>query len=249
MYRSILLIETVKERWTMKRTYSKRFYLYIIFVLVVLIMSWEQSQNQAALASAVIPEESIRLRILANSDQAADQWIKRKVRDAITEQINAWVQESDTIEDARLLIASRMDEIEQNVSSVLAEHGYSYGFQVELGQVPFPTKMYGNRVYPAGEYEALRVTLGEGKGQNWWCVLFPPLCFVDLASGEAVAAETDEAGAEAAEDQASADSVNEKEMKDQVSIASVSDTQEPEVRFFLWDLIQNIGDWFKGLFA
>jgi stage II sporulation protein R len=238
----------------MKRTSSKRFYLYIVFVLAVLVMSWEQSQNHTALASTSIPEESIRLRILANSDSASDQWIKRQVRDAITEQINVWVTEPDTIQDARVLIQSRMPEIEQRISEVLTKHGYNYAFKVDLGQVEFPTKMYGNRVYPAGEYEALRVVLGQGEGQNWWCVLFPPLCFVDLASGEAVAAETEDSQADPADE---SDKPNEQQKPDEQSeaqegltaLADISSSEGPEVKFFLWELLQDLTSWLKGLFA
>ena len=68
----------------------------------------------------------------------------------------------------------------------MKQKGYPYAVHTDVGQVPFPTKLYGNTVYPAGNYEALRIVIGSGLGQNWWCVLFPPLCFVDIASGDAI---------------------------------------------------------------
>lgn len=221
----------------MKRS-NLKLYLYICFVLIVVVMSWEQSRNHPALAASIIPEESIRLRILAHTDAAQDQWIKRKVRDAITGQVSSWVHEPDTIDSARDIINDRIDRIETRIGEVLDMHGYTYGYKVELGKVDFPTKMYGNKVYPAGTYEALRVTLGDGRGQNWWCVLFPPLCFVDLATGEAVAS-----------DQSAADEEKEQafDQKEQVQVLEAQEQPEAEVRFLLWDVLRSLADWLEGL--
>lgn len=133
-----------------------------------------------------IPHQAIRLRILANSDSVHDQWLKREVRNAIVQEIKTWSNSPKTIQQAREQISSRLPLFEKIAQNVLKKHGVSYPVKVEFGQVPFPTKLYGNKVYPAGTYEALLITLGEGKGDNWWCVLFPPLCFVDMSSGEAV---------------------------------------------------------------
>lgn len=171
-----------------KREERFRRFAFIAFALMVMMLCWETNRSQAAIAGlGGIPQQSIRLRILANSDTIEDQWIKRKVRDAVVEEMNRWVAEPQDIEQAREAIRDHLPEIRELIGQVLAQHGFRYGYSVQLGVVPFPTKMYGDRVYPAGDYEALRVTLGEGKGQNWWCVLFPPLCFVDAVTGEAVA--------------------------------------------------------------
>ncbi|MEK8133104.1 stage II sporulation protein R [Paenibacillus filicis] len=170
------------KRWGWKR------YAYLGFALLMLLMSWESSRANAMLftgaasggtSGSVIPAESIRLRILANSDSASDQWIKREVRDAVIEQMNGWVTEPDGIEAARAIVRSHLGELEATVGETLRQGGFDYTYTVELGTVPFPTKMYGNQVYPAGDYEALRISIGAAEGQNWWCVLFPPLCFVD----------------------------------------------------------------------
>lgn len=170
-------------------------YGYLILALFVLVMSWEQLRTDAAAIEGSIPEQSIRLRILANSDSPVDQAVKRHVRDAVVNAMNGWVSGPATIEDARATIRSHMGELEAVIAQELQSRGFEYGFQAELAVVPFPTKMYGSRVYPAGNYEALRITLGKGAGQNWWCVLFPPLCFVDAASGEAEPAKTETAAA------------------------------------------------------
>jgi stage II sporulation protein R len=200
----------------MVKRFAWRQYAYMVFALLVLLMCWEANRSQAALYlapagtdAAVIPQESIRLRILANSDAPEDQWIKRQVRDAIIEQMNAWVTAPQGIEEARAVVTARLPELNAVVGATLEKYGFDYSYNVELGVVPFPTKMYGNQVYPAGEYEALRVSIGAAEGQNWWCVLFPPLCFVDSemiakkkTGNTAYAAEAEEQPATAAEKKA-----------------------------------------------
>jgi len=168
----------------MKAARSKWFYL--LFAIIMMIIIWETNRNSVILAQTEIPQDSIRLRILANSDSPLDQQIKRDVRDALVDQMNEWVKGPTSLEEARQIVRDRMPELGERAQSVLTAYGTSYGYKIELGQVPFPTKVYGGAVYPAGDYEALRVTLGSGEGQNWWCVLFPPLCFVDGVTGDAV---------------------------------------------------------------
>lgn len=135
----------------------------------------------------VIPKEAIRLRILANSDSKEDQELKRKVRDEVKAQIDGWVAELKSFEDARRVIQSRIPELEQTVAKTLKREGSKETFTVQFNKhIKFPTKVYGNFIYPAGEYEAVLVTIGKGEGANWWCVLFPPMCFLDFSSGTAV---------------------------------------------------------------
>jgi stage II sporulation protein R len=135
----------------------------------------------------IIPDEAIRLRILANSDQEVDQQVKRLVRDEVSEQISGWVEDLDDIEQARQLIQSRIPEITETVRQVVAASGEK-SVHVEYGEeITFPTKLYDSYIYPAGEYEAVLITIGDGEGANWWCVLFPPLCFLDFSSGTVVA--------------------------------------------------------------
>lgn len=211
--------------------------LYIGFILSILLMSWEFEKENMTLAAGQIPEEAIRLRILANSDLPHDQWLKNKVRDAVVDFIDDWSNELEdtSLDTAKEEIANRLHEVESIVADVLKKNGSDYDFHVTLGLTQFPAKLYGSEVYPAGEYEALRITIGEGMGRNWWCVLFPPLCFVDLASGQAVPEQT----VEAASEQHANDSDAEK---------SETEENETEVRFFLWDLLIKIKDWIVGLF-
>lgn len=170
----------------MVKRFSWNSYMYLFFAIVILLVSWEHNRAMAAVVETDIPADSIRLRILANSDSMADQALKRQVRDAIVDEMNGWVAGPTTLEEARAIVREKLPELEAVVGSQIQRNGYDYTYQVELGVVPFPAKMYGNKVYPAGDYEAVRVTIGAGAGQNWWCVLFPPLCFVNTAKGEAV---------------------------------------------------------------
>lgn len=223
----------------------RKSYGFIIMILMVLIMSWESQQMDAALAKGGIPEEAIRLRILANSDSPSDQLVKRIVRDEVVKAMNSWATGQQTIEEARATIKSKLPELQQIVSNVLLSRGFAYDSSAELGLVDFPTKMYGNKVYPAGQYEALLITIGEGQGQNWWCVLFPPLCFVDAVSGEASAASgpVQEAGAvtvSAGADTAANDNA--------VTADQDQGSDTPKAKFFLWELLQSLIDWIKSLF-
>jgi stage II sporulation protein R len=160
---------------------------YLIILSFATIINLYMPKSEAvAKDSIVIPGDAIRLRILANSDSAADQEIKRKVRDEVNAQITLWVQDLTSLDKAKTVIKSNMPEIQAIAEKVVAEHGSGQSVNVEFGKVQFPTKLYGQFLYPAGEYEAILITLGEGVGANWWCVLYPPLCFLDFSNGVAV---------------------------------------------------------------
>ncbi|WP_419954987.1 stage II sporulation protein R [Neobacillus niacini] len=184
---------------------------YLIILSLGTILNLYMPKTEAvAKDSIVIPAEAIRLRILANSDSAQDQEIKRKVRDAVNAQITVWVQELTSLEKAKTVITSKLPEVQAIAEKVVREQGSTQSVNVEFGKVQFPTKLYGEFLYPAGEYQAILITLGEGTGANWWCVLYPPLCFLDFSNGVAVqsdgfedkayAAEKEEQAAEAAEE-------------------------------------------------
>lgn len=203
----------------------------LLSCMFMVIMAWEGQQIDASVVGGPIPQESIRLRILANSDNPSDQLVKREIRDAVVEQMQLWVLELEnpqSLEDAKALTRQHLPEIRQLVGEELRKRGITYNYHVELGVVPFPTKLYGGTVYPAGDYDALRITLGEGQGQNWWCVLFPPLCFIDGGSGDA-AAQPVETGI-------------------QTVSADAGDNASPEVRFFLWDMFLGLWNWVASLF-
>jgi stage II sporulation protein R len=162
-------------------------WLYIIILSIGTIMSlYIPKQEVAAKESIVIPHDAIRLRILANSDQDADQAVKEKIRDAVNLSIEKWVKDLTSKEKAKEVIVSHLPEIERIAKRIMAEQKMHQSVKVEFGQVQFPTKLYGDYLYPAGMYKAVLITLGKGEGANWWCVLYPPLCFLDFSNGVAV---------------------------------------------------------------
>ncbi|MYL49511.1 stage II sporulation protein R [Halobacillus litoralis] len=161
--------------------------LLLSLSIIITVLPWGQ-QSKAQPEFQVIPDEAIRLRILADSNDQADQKVKRMVRDEVNGEITEWVAELTSIEAARELIQSRLPELQEIVGETLEKEGIQQGYTVDYdSSVQFPTKLYGSFIYPAGEYEAILITLGEGKGDNWWCVLFPPLCFLDFSNGTSVA--------------------------------------------------------------
>ncbi|KAB8127175.1 stage II sporulation protein R [Gracilibacillus oryzae] len=179
--------------------------LFLLAVLIFIIIGFfpqKIASTETASSFQVIPDDAIRLRILANSDSEQDQALKHKVRDEINKEVTKWVEKMDDINEARALIASRITELEAIVDKVLASENSNYTYNVEYSKsVTFPTKLYGDYLYPEGEYEAILVTLGEGEGSNWWCVVFPPLCFLDFSFGTTVeAAETEEPAEEVEEE-------------------------------------------------
>lgn len=168
-------------------------YIFILTIATIFSLYIPKNETTAAQETVIIPDEAIRLRILANSDSDKDQEIKQQVRDAVNEEITEWVEDLTSLEEARTLIQSRLPEIQRLAEAVLQEKNVKDHVRVDFGMVDFPTKLYGEYLYPAGEYEAILITIGEGKGANWWCVLFPPLCFLDFSNGMAVSEGFDEA--------------------------------------------------------
>jgi len=146
----------------------------ITVALVLTCLNTHFCQTEEALASGVI-----RLHVVANSNTAADQELKLKVRDRILSETGNLFDSQTDIAIARSLIASSLEKIESLAENEIRKNGYTYSVKVSLGKSRFPTKTYGELVLPAGTYEALKIEIGEAEGRNWWCVLFPPLCFVD----------------------------------------------------------------------
>ncbi|HDV7169146.1 TPA: stage II sporulation protein R [Bacillus cereus] len=176
-------------------------YLLILLIGAQLLVQFGYMKADAK-GPSVIPKEAVRLRILANSDSDKDQALKRKVRDEVKAQIDGWVADLTSFEEARKVIQSHIPEIEKTVENTLKREGSKDSFQVKFSKnVKFPTKVYGNFIYPAGEYEAVLITIGEGGGANWWCVLFPPMCFLDFSSGTAVRKEEHVVKAESPEEE------------------------------------------------
>ncbi|NLM37169.1 MAG: stage II sporulation protein R [Firmicutes bacterium] len=130
---------------------------------------------------AFSPENLIRLHVLANSDQPADQEIKLLVRDRILEETAALLAEAEDRTTALAILAKHQRKLVQAAEEELVKHGFFYPATVTIGTFGFPARQYEFGVLPSGEYQALRVVLGKGQGRNWWCVLFPPVCHLVMA--------------------------------------------------------------------
>lgn len=126
-----------------------------------------------------IVNEIIRFHVIANSDSEEDQTLKLKVRDKVIEYVSDKLKELKDLNEAREFIVNNKSTIESIAKETVIENGYSYEVTSMLSRENFPDKAYGDLIFPQGEYEAYRILIGEAKGQNWWCVMFPPLCFVD----------------------------------------------------------------------
>ncbi len=126
-----------------------------------------------------IAHEIIRFHVLANSDSEADQQLKLKVKGEVVDALAPILKNATTVAEARSLLNSHLELIKKTALKTIEENGYAYPVAVTLEQTYFPVKIYGEFTFPPGTYEALRVQIGEAKGQNWWCVMFPQLCFID----------------------------------------------------------------------
>lgn len=126
-----------------------------------------------------IVNKIIRFHVIANSDTEDDQNLKLKVRDRVIEYVSEQLEECKDLNEARDFIIENKSTIEKIAEDVIKENGYSYNVTSILSKENFPDKVYGDLVFPQGEYEAYRILIGNAEGQNWWCVMFPPLCFVD----------------------------------------------------------------------
>lgn len=124
-----------------------------------------------------IADKILRFHVLANSDSPEDQDLKLAVRDAVGSQMSVLLSEVADKAACETIVDSQMDEIVAEAERVIAEEGYDYSVQAYLAEVDFPVKEYGDYTFPAGRYEALEIVIGEGKGQNWWCVMYPNMCF------------------------------------------------------------------------
>ncbi|HBQ94480.1 MAG: stage II sporulation protein R [Sulfobacillus benefaciens] len=130
----------------------------------------------------------IRFRVIANSDNPADQAVKLDVRDRVLAKLDPLLAHVKTRREAERVIQTHERVITRAADQVLSVNHVSYRAHVSLTRTDFPTKVYGTWVLPAGKYQALLVVLGKGQGHNWWCVLFPSLCFIDMSNAVAVSA-------------------------------------------------------------
>ncbi len=152
--------------------------LYSLIFIFLLFCFYSEKVNQD------LSDSMIRLHIVANSDSDADQTLKLRVRDEVITYMTERMDSLQTKETAGAYVKDHIGELETVANAVIAKEGFSDLARVSFGKYPFPTKQYENVILPAGFYDALKVEIGQAEGQNWWCVMFPPLCFVDDTKGE-----------------------------------------------------------------
>lgn len=148
--------------------------ILISLVVTGIVVRVKQSQMQEDLA-----KEVFRFHVLANSDSDEDQELKMQVKEAVISYMKEEIPESDSVETTKEWAKGHLSAIVNLAEAVIREEGYSYEVMAEVTTCDFPDKTYGDITFPAGSYEALRIEIGEAKGQNWWCVLYPNLCFMD----------------------------------------------------------------------
>ena len=158
----------------------KRFIL-VLFLLFIYISICAFSYVNAV--SSDIQNSVFRLHVIANSNSEDDQSLKYLVRDKILEYINSMSDNQFSKEDIIKFTNENLDKIKGIAQATVIENGYNYPVKVSIGNFSFPTKTYGDISFPAGSYDALKIEIGKAEGRNWWCVMFPPLCFVDVTSG------------------------------------------------------------------
>ena len=154
----------------------KKTVAYIFAGAVILLYVWTMVLGNDLLQPS-IASKILRFHVLANSDSPADQNVKEKVRDAVGIYLQPVLQDADNLEETKQMVENHMENIIQVAKNTLSENGYDYEVTARITRTDFPEKSYGAYTFPKGEYEALQIVIGEGEGQNWWCVLYPNMCF------------------------------------------------------------------------
>lgn len=199
--------------------------LSLITIISIMTISISGEVKKISAASEDYKDKLIRFHVIANSDSEEDQNLKLKVRDAIINYLQPKLLESESIEESELIIKKEYDELEKISKNIILENGYDYDVKVGIDYSKFPTKQYSNVVLPAGEYKALRIIIGEGKGKNWWCVMFPPMCLP------------------AAEERSEL-----KEVLNEGQMDLVENEPQYEIKFKVWEVFINIKNFTINLF-
>lgn len=158
----------------------KRFLIIFLLFIAYILLSMFSYSNAV---SADIANSVFRLHVVANSDSFEDQNLKYLVRDELIKYMNSICENISSKEEAIKIAKENKVEFYNIAKKVIEDNGYNYNINIDIGNFSFPTKAYGDIALPAGFYDALKVEIGSSSGQNWWCVMFPSLCFVDVSEG------------------------------------------------------------------
>lgn len=153
----------------------KKIVIILLIIMTSMFIYKEQKDDMI-----IIPDTAIRLRVIPNSNSSLDQNMKRKVKEYLENNTYTLIKEQNNIDDARKIINDNIPNIKENVIKIFNDNDYNMDFDVNYGYNYFPKKEYRGIKYEEGYYESIVISIGEAKGDNWWCVLFPNLCLVDL---------------------------------------------------------------------
>lgn len=156
---------------------------WIIMIILICMYTVFCAYSYVQAISSDLKDSVFRLHVIANSDSEEDQNLKYKVRDNLLNYMNKICSECTSKDEAIEIVHNHINDFEQIAKDTIKAEGYSYNVNIQIGEFEFPTKNYGDISFPAGIYDALKVKIGNAEGHNWWCVMFPPLCFVDISNG------------------------------------------------------------------
>lgn len=156
--------------------------LFLILILLIIYIGISALSYVSAVSNN-ISNSVFRLHVIANSDSSEDQNLKYIVRDNLIHYMNSLTENITSKDEAIKIAKEHEQDFYQIAKNTILENGYNYDVKINIGNSYFPTKHYGDISLPAGYYDALKVEIGSASGQNWWCVMFPPLCFVDMSTG------------------------------------------------------------------
>jgi len=169
----------------------KKFILMSLTIIIIISIALNWSKVSVKANQKDVAGKLIRFHVIANSDGKIDQALKLKVRDSVLKYISPKLVDCKSIGESREIIKSEDANIKKIAQTVIKNNGFKYSVATTLSQENFPVKTYGNITLPQGKYEAYRIIIGTGSGKNWWCVMFPPLCFVDITKGNVSYAKTE----------------------------------------------------------
>lgn len=170
----------------------KKVMLYLLAGIIMGVYVWTVVLGNDLLQPS-ISSKILRFHVLANSDSKEDQAVKEEVRDAVGVYLQPLIEDAESLEETKQIIARNLGQVVETAKETLEKNGFDYEVSARITRTDFPEKTYGAYTFPKGEYEALQIIIGEGEGQNWWCVLYPNMCFkgtvfevVEEEAGEAL---------------------------------------------------------------
>ena len=165
------------------RAFYRKYHNIIETMLLLCILAggfyWKYQEYRMQQTQQQIAEKILRFHVRANSNSRADQALKLKVRDAVGAYMQQQLDGVQDIRECSLIVQENLAQVIKTAQQAVAQEGYDYSVDARIETVAFPQKTYGNYTFPAGDYQALNVIIGSGKGQNWWCVMYPNMCFAD----------------------------------------------------------------------